>query len=156
MAYEISVEETSPRILAAAHARANDRNIGDVIGQLLQPVWQFVKENELENTGHSITVYHGEGDDRFFSDEGMPIEVGVEVLGDFENTEAIRHFAVPGGKVARMLHVGPYHLLTQAHAAVRRWCEENNHAMTGLSWEIYGHHHDDLAKLETEVCYLLR
>ena len=156
MKYEITVSQTAPRTLAAARARANSRNIGDVIGRLLQPVWEFMKENAVEHTGYSIVVYHGEEDNDIFSDEGMPIEVGAEVVGNFENTDVIRHFAVPGGKIARTLHTGPYQKLPQAHEAVQYWCLENGYEMDGLCWEVYGHHHDDSAKLETQVCYLLR
>lgn len=156
MSYEISIEEVAPRALIVAHARANNRTLGALIGELLPQVWQFIKENGLENTGHSIVIYHGEGGDDIFSDEGMPIEIGAEVLGSFQNTDAIRHSASPGGKVARTLHAGPYQQLPAAHDAVRQWCEENGHAMTGLCWEFYGHHHEDPARLETEVCYLLR
>jgi effector-binding domain-containing protein len=156
MKYEITIIETTPRTLAAAHARANSRNIGDVIGRLLQPVWEFVKENGVEHTGHSIVVYHGEEGDDIFADEGMPIEVGAEVAGSFENTDAVRHFALPGGTVAQTLHRGPYQFLPAAHAAVQHWCLENNREMDGLCWEIYGHHHEDPDRLETWVCYLLR
>lgn len=155
MPYGISIEEVPSRILAATRARANSLTLGTLLGQLLPAVWQFVKENDLSNTGQSVVVYQGEEGDDIFSDEGMPIVVGAEVSGSFENTDTIRHFAIPGGEVAHTLHIGPYQQLPQAHDAVRQWCRENGHELNGLCWEIYSHHQDP-ARQETQVCYLLR
>jgi hypothetical protein len=53
-------------------------------------------------------------------------------------------------------HLGPYNRLGEAHAAIRKWCADHGHALTGVSWEIYGHWTDDPAQLRTDVFYLLR
>ena len=156
MSYEVTIKEATLQALAAIQARASTRNLGELITRHIPQVWQFVTENAVENNGRSAVVYHGEEGDDIFSDEGMPIEIGVQVLGGFEDTDAIRHSAVPGGRVARTLHIGPYQDLPNAHNAVRQWCEENGHTISGLGWEDYGPYHDDPAELETQVCYLLR
>ena len=50
---------------------------------------------------------------------------------------------VPPGPVATTTHLGPYHLLHQAHEAVLRWCKDNGRALAGPSWEVYGHWQDE-------------
>jgi effector-binding domain-containing protein len=156
MKYEIDIIQATPRSLAVAHTRANSHNVGETIQRLLPQVWEFVKENNITNNGQSLVVYHGEEGTDIFSDEGMPIEIGVQVLESFEASDAIRHFATPGGEVAHTVHAGPYHLLTAAHAAIQHWCLEHKRDMDGLCWEVYGHHHEDPNQQETHVCYLLR
>ena len=47
--------------------------------------------------------------------------------------------------------------LAKVHTAVREWCADNGHALTGVRWEIYGHwlEDQDPALFETEVYWLL-
>ena len=62
---------------------------------------------------------------------------------------------LPAGDVAMTVHRGPYEGLESAHGAVREWCKAQGRALTGVRWEIYGHHADDPAQVVTEVHYLL-
>ena len=67
--------------------------------------------------------------------------------------------STPAGLVAATTHFGPYGLMHEAHAAIRRWCQSNGHTLAGPSWEIYGHWTDecnrDPSKITTEICYLI-
>lgn len=62
---------------------------------------------------------------------------------------------LPGGRVAMSVHRGGYEGLLSAHRAVVRWCAAQRQQLAGPRWEIYGHHRDDPAELETEVYHLL-
>jgi hypothetical protein len=63
---------------------------------------------------------------------------------------------LPAGDVAMTVHRGPYADLGVAHNAVLDWCAERRLGLTGVRWEIYGHHADDPSQRATEVAWLLR
>jgi effector-binding domain-containing protein len=153
--YEVVVKNLSEQKLLVIHSRANAQNIGAVITELLPEVWQYIAEKNLSRKGRNVVVYHGEEGCTFHDEVGIPVEVGVQALQDFEATDRILLSRTPGGRVASTLHIGPYQNLPQAHAAVREWCEHNGHELHGLNWEIYGHHNPNSEESETEVCYLL-
>jgi hypothetical protein len=46
--------------------------------------------------------------------------------------------------------------LGAAHEAVLHWCAGQGLAVAGPRWETYGHWHEDPARLETDVFWLLR
>lgn len=41
------------------------------------------------------------------------------------------------------------------HQAVHRWCAEQNLALAGPCWELYGDWHEDPAKRRTDLYHLL-
>ncbi len=52
-------------------------------------------------------------------------------------------------------HVGDYGAMGAAHEAVIEWCRSHDRALTGTSWEVYGHWHADPAQCRTDILYLL-
>jgi hypothetical protein len=46
--------------------------------------------------------------------------------------------------------------LGEANEAILAWCRAHDRRRAGPSWEVYGHWHEDPAKLRTEVYYLLQ
>jgi effector-binding domain-containing protein len=87
------------------------------------------------------------------------VEVGAEVATPFTGHGEVVGSTTPAGSVATTTHYGPYGRLGDAHAAIRRWCADNGHTLTGPNWEVYGHWLDewnnDPSKVRTDVYYLL-
>jgi effector-binding domain-containing protein len=85
------------------------------------------------------------------------VEVGVELLGPFNEQGDVVHSATPAGWVASVTHFGPYSGLGAAHAAVREWCNTHQHRRIGPNWEVYGHWeahwNTDPSKIRTDVFY---
>jgi effector-binding domain-containing protein len=76
------------------------------------------------------------------------IECGVQV-------ESGGNSSTPAGRVATIVHVGPYERMKPAHEEIHRWVREHGHKLAGPSWEVYGHWNEDPAKLRTDIFYLL-
>jgi len=89
-------------------------------------------------------------------DDVPHVEVGVELLVPCPLTGRVVASALPAGQVAMTVHHGPYSGLAAAHRAVLDWCAAQGKRKTGTRWEVYGPHNDDLAKVWTEVYYLLK
>jgi effector-binding domain-containing protein len=94
-----------------------------------------------------------------YLDDRGTIEVGAEVSAPFTGNERIRCSKLPAGPVATTVHLGPYGGLADAHSALRSWCVQHGHKLTGISWEVYGHWDEtwnaNPSKIRTDVFYLL-
>ena len=69
---------------------------------------------------------------------GERVEVGVELSGSADGLTASE---LPGGPTAVGQRVGELSPegIAEAHDAVRAWCAEHGHELTGECWELYGH-----------------
>src|SRR5690348_1583148 len=146
MDYDIRRERVASRPLAVVRRRASLGEISKVVPEACGAVWNVIRARRVAGAGRHVTVY---------LDDRINLEVGVELNSPFAGCGEVIGSATPSGPVATTTHRGPYALLRRAHAAIRRWCEENGHTPAGPSWEIYGHWddawNDDPAKISTDV-----
>ncbi len=150
MNYAISVSAIERQPIAAARRRTTFAKIAGEIGTLLDDPWSLIRATPgLRTDGDNVAIYWDDSGDG-------SIEVGVQVVREFEPTDAVVCSATPAGVVARTAHFGPYHQLRAAHGAVRAWCKDNSREFALPFWEIYGDWSDDPGKLRTDVLYLLK
>jgi hypothetical protein len=62
---------------------------------------------------------------------GFPVSAPVEPAGD------VAASALPGGRVARLVHRGSYEALGSSWARLLAWAEEQGLTHTGVFWEVY-------------------
>ena len=112
-------------------------------------VWSFIRSAKLPQPGRHVALYLEDG----------TVEVGAEVGGPFAGNGRIHSSALPSGPVATAAHFGPYGQLSQAHAAIRDWCQAQDRKRSNVCREIYGHWQEswntDLSKIRTDIYYLL-
>jgi len=149
--HPVTVQNATPRSIAAVRARVPVGRVGAVFGNYLNQVYAAAKNGAVELDGQNIFVYrHVPG-----ADKELDVEFGVGTSGPFTAAGAVHYCQLPTGEVATATHWGDYSHLGDAHTAVREWCHANNRKLTGTSWEIYGHWFDDPAQVRTDVYYLL-
>jgi effector-binding domain-containing protein len=151
MNYEVRVEVVQSELVAAVRATAAISDIPRAWKPALDQVWAFLKTQSALAPGHNFFLYHHPAR----RNEPMDIDFGVQVAHRFESPGAVRCIETPAGEVARTLHIGPYHRLGDAHAAVHAWCAAHHRNIAHSSWEIYADWNHDPALLETTVKYLL-
>lgn len=157
MEYNIKKREVAQRVVACAISQATIQNIGDKIGELLPQVYDVLQVINIQQFGNNIVIYWDKEDDcLLLTEQGIHIDVGVQVDKAFEPVGQVRCSATPAGVVATTTHIGSYQQLPSAHAAIRNWCKENGYFIAGVNWEVYGDWNDDPTKLMTEVFYLLK
>jgi effector-binding domain-containing protein len=150
MPYEIQLAESEPTWLAVVRERVRAQDLSRFVPAACGEVWSFIMAGNLPKPGRHVAVYlDGEGN----------VEVGAEVAEPFTGNDHVHCSQLPAGRVATTTHYGPYGRLSEAHAAIRTWCAEHGHALTPVSWEIYGHWEEswnaDPSKIRTDVFYLL-
>jgi effector-binding domain-containing protein len=147
MEYEVLLATVEAHPTAAVTAPVPRADIAARFGPLLDVVWRFVRAAGM-TTGHNVFLYRGD-------DDLAPIEFAVQVDEPFDDGDGVACSETPAGRVATTTHVGPYHELGAAHAAVRAWCARHDLVTSGVYWETYGDWDDDPARLRTDVFYLL-
>ena len=149
MNYTVSVQQVSPRPIAAVAARMP---IGDVparFASFLNQVYTAARSTALTLDGQNVFVYRGD------SSNLVDVEFGVGVAAPFAPIDRVAYSQVPGGEVATTRHWGAYSGLGDAHAAVHSWCKAHGRSLSQTRWEVYGHWSDDPAKVWTDVYWLL-
>jgi effector-binding domain-containing protein len=149
MNYAVEMVNVEQQLVAAARQRTSLKRVSLEIRQLLNAPWDYIHEHpDIRRGGHNVAIYwsvSGEGD----------VEVGVQIVREFEPTDSVVLSATPAGRVATTAHYGPYSELGLAYQALQDWSVQHNQAFAGPFWEIYGDWEDDPAKLRTDILYLL-
>jgi effector-binding domain-containing protein len=146
MEYEVQRKHVDALTTGVVRRRATPRELATVVPQACGEVWAFFRASQLPRPGRHLALY---------LDGEINLECGVEVAQPFVGNDQVDCSSTPAGTVATTVHFGPYHLLGEAHAAIRTWCADHGHAPAGPNWEVYGHWIDDPAQLRTDVYYLL-
>jgi effector-binding domain-containing protein len=147
MSYDVDVVSTQTVTMAVARATLPPGQISEHIIELFDRVYAFLKTAPVKQAGLNIALY---------LDGAINMEAGVPVTAPFEDTATVYCSSLPAGRAAHTIHYGPYAELGKAHDAVLQWCEDRGLALTGVSWEVYGHWNDDPSLLRTDVYWLLK
>lgn len=152
MPIQVSIQTVAARTIAAVRRKIRIPEIADTLRPALDQVWAFLQQHPgLRTDGHNIFLYHHAAS----MDLPMDVDFGVEVTRSFERSGEVYSTETPAGKVATVLHVGPYQRLPDTHKAIHAWAAANKISFAGTSWEIYGDWTEDASMLETRVEYLL-
>ena len=148
VAGEVHHEQEAARPIASVRATVAQQDLGNEIRRLLGEVWTVLSAQKVR-AGHNIVVYRGGADGE------LDIEAGVEILGHFAETDAVRRSATPSGEVAWASHYGDYSQMHGAYDAIEEWLRASQRTSAGVGWELYGDWDEDSAKVRTDVYVLL-
>jgi effector-binding domain-containing protein len=152
MGGRITIETVAEQPLAAVRRRVTPAQIKTAWKEALDQVWAFLRTHkDLRAGGHNVFIYR-----QVEGTAELAAEFGVEVVRRFEGEGEVVCTTTPAGRVATVVHTGPYDGLGQAWDEILGWCAENGHALSGVSWEVYGDWVEDPARLETRICLLLK
>lgn len=149
MPYEIQVTNVAAIPTAVIRSRVQPSEPSKFVPAACGEVWSFIRAARLPRPGRHVALYL----------EGGLVEVGAEVSGPFAGNERVHYSQLPAGRVATIIHFGPYARLGDAHAETRQWCAQHGHRLSGICWEIYGHWDEswnkDPSKIRTDIFHLL-
>lgn len=150
MSYEIELQDVEPQPVLSIKTKCKIAEIGPIINQILPEVYTYLETHGVKPIGPPFTRYHGMVDDDVELECGFPVAESQPGEGRIELGE------LPGGTVARTMHVGPYEDLPKAHDALDSWIKETGKESAGLQWERYWTDpgkEPDPAKQETELLW---
>jgi effector-binding domain-containing protein len=149
MTSEITISQVGQVHTAIIRSRVHPTELARFVPAACGEVWSFVRSAGIPRPGRHVALYLDDGS----------VEVGAEVAEPFVGNDRIHCSSLPGGRVATAAHFGPYQRLSEAHTAIRTWCAERGHELSGISWELYGHWDENWnnnpSKIRTDVFYVL-
>ncbi|MFN0052285.1 MAG: GyrI-like domain-containing protein [Planctomycetales bacterium] len=116
---------------------------GEVGFRLMNEMWQIVKQAAIPTTGINHWVYLP--DRRMF----VGVELRTPQSGSIPDRLEPLEFEL--SRYLKHVHVGPYQALPQKWQALKAELAARGEVIGSPSLEVYGHHCDDSAKLETTI-----
>jgi effector-binding domain-containing protein len=146
----VTVVTVSPRLTAVVSEVTDWVRWPDRWRPLLDEVYAFIRASaELRDAPRWQNVM-------LYKDRRPSVEVGVLAPKRFTGDGRVTLSQLPGGTAAMAVHRGDYGDLGATHDAIVQFIRVHGLEQAGPLWEVYGHWHDDPARLEVEIYHLLR
>ena len=135
---EVTVVELSPQLVLGMRRKGAYREIA----VMLPRVFEFAFSKNVQIAGYPVFLCHEithEEVQKADKDENADIEVAVPISGSVEITgnEEIRKYELPGGKMARIVHKGPYEECSPTYEKLFSWIAEKGKRIVGPIREVY-------------------
>jgi AraC family transcriptional regulator len=133
---EITVVEVKPpRVLGM-----RKRGKYEMIATMLPHLCEFAFAREVQMIGPPIFICHEmtveeamEADEAGIAD----VEVAIPVAGTVEETEEIKAYELPGGKMAKTVHKGPYEECGPTYENLFAWLAAKRKKIVAPTREVY-------------------
>lgn len=129
--YEVTLADLQEQHVALVRGHVSVDEIPDFLGGAFGETAGAAAAQGLGITGAPFARYS-------FPEEGVfDIEAGFPVSGAVRAGGRVEAGTLPGGTVARTLHVGPYDAVAEAYDAVESYLTDNGYEPAGAAWECY-------------------
>lgn len=149
MSYDIEVIDRPEQPAAVVRSQVEHHGIAEFLGAAFGEVMQAVQRQGLQPVGPPFGRYRPTGAG------GWDVTAGFPVTGPPTSDGRVGATTLPGGAVARTLHVGSYATVGAAYEAVGSWLGTHGYAPAGEPWESYVDG-PEVATPHTEVCFPCR
>lgn len=133
---EISIVEVKPQTVLGMRKRGAYKEIAI----MLPKIAEYAIKNDIQITGHPLFVCHEKTPEEVMEADkagNADVEVAFPVSKAVEGTEDIKSYELPGGKMAKIIHKGPYEDCGPTYEKLYRWLAENQMKITGPIREAY-------------------
>jgi hypothetical protein len=144
---ECGIASVERRLTAVARAQVRIAEIPEVQRSLRRKISAAVQSLAVGPLGDTCTLW------RPLADGRLDLEPGVLVAREFEPVGEVVLSALPAGRAAHVLYVGPYEGLSGAWQTLFAWCAQEGHKLAGINWEIYSN--EDSAQPDISLYALL-
>lgn len=144
----VEIRELHPREAAIVRLAVPPDDLPKAVPEALAEVAQAMATAGVELAGPPYTRYVEWGPD------GVIAEIGFPVLRPAPRIGRVGPGRLPGGRVASIVHVGPYETLADTYGRLERRLAELGHGDLGPMWECYWSDPDsepDPATWRTEI-----
>jgi AraC family transcriptional regulator len=148
----IDVVEVGPQVVVGMRKRGK---YGD-IAAMIPKVCQFAVEKGVQIQGPPVFVCHEMSQEEVMkADKEASADVGVAVAvsAKVEDGAEVKCYELPGGKMAKTVHKGPYEECGPTYEELFAWVRQNRKRIVGPMREIYLNDPNEVPKEEilTEI-----
>lgn len=131
MRYETQFVDLQSQHTAVVRGHVAVEELPEFLGSAFGEVVNVLDKQGLHPSGAPYGRYRMAEEGGFDAEIGFPCNGVVEPEGRVEPAE------LPGGRVARTMHVGPYGGVGAAYEAAISWLTDEGYVTVGAPWECY-------------------
>lgn len=132
---EITVVDVKPQLVAGIRKKGYYREIAE----LLPKLYEYATKKGAKFTAPPIFVCHETAEEAMEADKTGTayVEVAAPIAEKIEETEEIKCYTLLGGKMAKIIHKGPYDKCETAYNKIFAWIDKNGKKIAGPTREVY-------------------
>ena len=133
---EITIVDVKPQLVASIKKTGSYK----LIAELLPKLYEYAASKGAQFTGHPVFVCHEITIDKVMEADKngtANVEVAAPIANEIPATDEITCYTLPGGKMAKTMHKGPYEACEPTYRRLFKWLEENNKKIIGPTREVY-------------------
>ena len=132
---EVSVVEVKPQVVVGVWKRGTYAEIGPMIAK----VCKYAQASGAQIQGRPTFICHETPRQAMKANEQATadVEVVVPVAKPVNGKDDITCYELPGGKMAKIVHKGPYEKCAPAYKKLFEWIAENHKKVAGPTREVY-------------------
>ncbi len=131
MPYNCELKTQAPQPVLSVRTHSSAKELPALFGRVYGAIMQYLQELGEQPVGMPFAAYHD------MNMENLDIEVGFPVTRKLNGKGEIQPSEFPGGRLASVVHVGPYDQLGAAYAALAQWVSAQGLQSTGVAYELY-------------------
>ena len=112
----------------------------DEIGNMIPAVCAHLASEGIEMAGAPMFICHEKSKEEVIEAQknaSADVEVAVPVSSKGKKGDGIRFYRLPGGKMARIVHRGPYEECGPSYERIFSWARDKGKKIIGPSREVY-------------------
>jgi effector-binding domain-containing protein len=131
MAYHCQLKEQPAQPALSVRTRAAVGDLPALFGKAYGAIMQYLGELGEQPAGMPFAAYYNMDMQNLDVEIGFPVARGLAARGEIQASQ------FPGGKLASVMHVGPYDQMGAAYEALTQWVTEHGYESTGVAYELY-------------------
>ncbi|MFC1640566.1 GyrI-like domain-containing protein [Patescibacteria group bacterium] len=133
---EVSIVEVPSQKVIGLRQKGSYKDMAQMIPKLMQ----YASEKGVSPAGPPAYICHEKSMKavKKADEEGSAdIEIVVPVEGDVEGSDVIKSYELAGGKMAKLIHKGPYSGVSPSYEQLFKWIYSNGYRVAGETREVY-------------------
>ena len=133
---EVTIVDLEPQVVLGMRKRGGYEEIGTII----QSLFEFADSKNIELAGRPVFICHEKTVNEAMEadkNKNADLELAIPISEKVRVAEGFECYEMPGGKMAKIVHQGPYEDCGPAYEKLFAWLKDNGKRVVGLIREVY-------------------
>ncbi len=131
VSYVCEIEDRPERPIVSVRTRAAVQDLPQLFGQIYGALMQYMSELGAQPAGEPFAAYYN------MDMQNLDVEIGFPVSKPLPDRGDIQGGALPAGKYAATMHIGPYDTVGPAYEALTQYVKASGYEPAGAAYEFY-------------------